>query len=80
MGRTLRKRYLSPITYPGVVDPAHVQRFALLLMAFGATLELSDAVRRTADPARELGYPLLWLALLLGIVGFAAAFDRAEDA
>ena len=62
------------------MDPAHVQRFALLLMAFGATLELSAVVRHTADPARELGYPLMWVALLLGTVGFAAAFDRAEGA
>ncbi len=62
------------------MDSPDVQRFALLLMLFGATLELSDAVRRTADPARELGYPLLWVALLLGAVGFLAAFDRGDGA
>ena len=62
------------------MDSPDVQRFALLLMLFGATLELSDAVRRTADPARHLGYPLLWIALLLGLVGFLAAFDRGDGA
>ena len=62
------------------MNPANVQRFALLLMLFGATLELSDAVRRTADPARHLGYPLLWIALLVGVVGFLAAFSSGDRA
>ena len=59
------------------MDPADVQRFALLLMAFGATLELSDAMRNVS---REFGYPLVWLALLLGVVGFIASFARGDGA
>ena len=62
------------------MDPAHVQRFALLLMAFGATLELSDAVRSAGVTLRGLGYPVMLLALLLGAVGFVAAFDRGDGA
>ena len=55
------------------MDPADVQRFALLLMLFGATLELSDAMRPVS---REYGYPLVWFALLVGTVGFLASFAR----
>lgn len=65
------------------MEPADVQRFALLLMVFGAALELSAVLRRTAglgDGLRELGYPAMWVALLLGAVGLVAAFDRGDGA
>lgn len=58
------------------MNGASVQRFAILLVLFGGILHLTGAVENNYLGLPSYGMPIVFLALLLGVIGLIQENDE----